>query len=68
LIEPVIAPVRELLRRYVARWEVEGRGVPAITIFEVGEDGWRGVTAFPVDREASLRRQRGGILAYRRPD
>ncbi len=57
----------QLLRRYVARWRVEGRKVDAITVFEVGRDGWSGVTAFPADREAYLRRQRGGTLAYRRP-
>ena len=33
-------------RRYVARFAVEGQETPALLVFERGEDGWSGVTAF----------------------
>lgn len=33
-------------RRYIARFAVEGQEVPALVVFERGEDGWAGVTAF----------------------
>lgn len=33
-------------RRYIARFAVEGQEVPALVVFERGEDGWVGITAF----------------------
>lgn len=33
-------------RRYIARFAVEGQEVPALVVFERGEDGWAGITAF----------------------
>ena len=33
-------------RRYVARFEVEGQEAPALAVFELGQDGWTGVTTF----------------------
>ena len=33
-------------RRYVARFEVEGQEVPALVVFERGDDGWGGITTF----------------------
>lgn len=33
-------------RRYIARFAVEGQEVPALVVFERGEDGWAGVTAY----------------------
>ena len=33
-------------RRYVARFSVEGEEVPALAVFELGTDGWTGVTLF----------------------
>lgn len=33
-------------RRYVARFLVEGEEVPALAVFEMGTDGWSGVTLF----------------------
>lgn len=33
-------------RRYIARFAVEGQEVPALVVFERGDDGWAGVTAF----------------------
>lgn len=33
-------------RRYVARFEVDGQEAPALAVFELGQDGWAGVTTF----------------------
>lgn len=33
-------------RRYVARFAVDGQESPALLVFERGDDGWSGVTAF----------------------
>lgn len=33
-------------RRYVARFEVDGQEAPALAVFELGQDGWSGVTTF----------------------
>lgn len=33
-------------RRYVARFSVEGQEIPALVVFEYGEGGWSGITAF----------------------
>lgn len=33
-------------RRYIARFALEGQEVPALVVFERGEDGWAGITAF----------------------
>lgn len=33
-------------RRYVARFMVEGRETPALAVFELGADGWTGITTF----------------------
>jgi hypothetical protein len=33
-------------RRYIARFAVEGQEVPALAVFELGSDGWAGVTTF----------------------
>jgi len=46
-----------LRRRYVARWQVEGKDVPALGVFEVGPQGWVGVTAFSPDEQSYLERR-----------
>ena len=33
-------------RRYIAHFTVEGQEVPALVVFELGSDGWAGITAF----------------------
>lgn len=33
-------------RRYIARFAVEGQEVPTLAVFELGSDGWAGVTTF----------------------
>lgn len=52
-------------RRYVARFEIEGEPVPALAVFELGADGWAGLTAFP-GRTQDADDWRVGALLYRR--
>lgn len=54
-----------LAKRYLARFDIEGKGAPALLSFAVGEDGWEGVTAFS-PTASNLANQRSGVLAYRR--
>lgn len=55
-----------LRRRYLKRSTVNGQDL--MLVFEVGRDGWVGVTGFDVERRGYLDRQRQGTLAWRRPD
>jgi len=53
-------------RRYLARFEVEGKATPALAVFEIGDDGWDGVTGFVADSEDYLDDLRLGVRLYRR--
>jgi hypothetical protein len=53
-------------RRYLARFEIEGKAAPALAVFEVGDDGWDGVTGFVADSEEYLDDLRLGVRLYRR--
>jgi len=53
-------------RRYIARFEVDGRQDPMLLVFERGDDGWAGVTAFQGAAQ-SADDWRVGVLVYRRP-
>lgn len=53
-------------RRYVARFEIEGQQAPALVVFDRGEDGWHGTTAFH-GREQEPNDWRIGTRLYRRP-
>lgn len=57
-----------LTRRYVARFEIDGKPVPVLVVVDVDPDGWKGVTAFRPRSERYLDKDqvRGGVLAYRR--
>lgn len=55
-------------RRYLARFDVEGKAAPALAVFEVGSDGWSGVTGFVADSEDYLEALRLGVLLYRRTE
>ena len=57
----------QLRRRYFRRFMVAGRETPTMVAFDVGDQGWTGVTAFTPRSLNYLERQRGGTLAYRRP-
>ncbi|MBK5005278.1 PBECR2 nuclease fold domain-containing protein [Pseudomonas sp. S32] len=59
-----------LRRRYISRLELDGEAVPALAVFEVGQDGWTGVTTLA---QAStdpdyLEQLRVGVRVYRRVD
>lgn len=53
-------------RRYVARFAVEGQETPGLVVFELGADGWTGVTAFPPAPGAYVEDLRVGVRLYRR--
>lgn len=64
-----------LRRRHIARWDMGDGQAPALSVFEHGQDGWKGATVFAPKADRSLQaqndyidRQRGGTLAYRRKD
>lgn len=68
-VEWLHAPQRAVVRRrYVARWEVEGQDVPALAVFELGTDGWSGITTFPAGSDNYLENLRVGVRLYRRDD
>lgn len=52
-------------RRYVARFAVQGQEVPALVVFELGGDGWAGVTAFQGAAQ-SAEDWRVGVRVYAR--
>ncbi|TBV12764.1 PBECR2 nuclease fold domain-containing protein [Stutzerimonas kirkiae] len=55
-------------RRYISRFEVEGEPVPALAVFEVGDDGWDGITTFSPQADSAeyLESLRVGVRLYRR--
>ncbi|SDI83724.1 Phage Mu protein F like protein [Pseudomonas flavescens] len=55
-------------RRYISRFNVEGEPVPALAVFEVGDDGWDGITTFAPDAKDPdyLERLRLGVRLYKR--
>lgn len=57
-------------RRYVARYMIEGQedGTPGLAVFELGADGWSGVTAFPPASSDYLEHARVGVRLYRREE
>ncbi|MGQ7818816.1 PBECR2 nuclease fold domain-containing protein [Metapseudomonas furukawaii] len=57
-------------RRFISRYAVDGQEVPALAVFEVGDDGWAGITTFSpeADNPEYLERLRIGVRLYRRGD
>lgn len=53
-------------RRYIAQFQVEGETKPALAVFEVGADGWLGVTTFPPENGEYMEGLRQGIRIFRR--
>ena len=53
-------------RRYIARFEVDGQQAPALVVFDLGEDGWSGTTAFS-GPDQSPEAWRVGVRLYQRP-
>ena len=59
---------RDLRRRYLALFEIEGEESPLFVAFERDARTWDGVTAFPPDNADYLLRQRVGKRIYKRPE
>ena len=59
-----------LRRRYISRLELDGQAVPALAVFEVGQDGWDGVTTLAQagTHPEYLEQLRIGVRVYRRLD
>lgn len=55
-------------RRYVAQFAVEGQDVPALAVFEIGQDGWAGVTTFQAGSQEYLDSLRVGVRLYQREE
>ncbi|MBC6438967.1 MAG: hypothetical protein GDA49_00830 [Rhodospirillales bacterium] len=55
-----------LRRHHVAHWTVPGQDARLTVVMDVAPDGWRGVTAFEVDKSRELEKRRRGTLAWRR--
>lgn len=53
-------------RRYIARFMVEGQALPAVAVFELGVDGWMGVTTFTAADSGYLEGLRHGVRLYQR--
>jgi phage-Barnase-EndoU-ColicinE5/D-RelE like nuclease2/Phage Mu protein F like protein len=54
-------------RRYVARLDIEGITTPALIVFDLGADGWSGVTAFPSATQ-DANDWRVGVRLYQRAE
>ena len=57
-----------LRRKYIARYDIDGKKARAFVLFDTNEKGWSGVTTFQADRESYFEKQRGGSLIWRRED
>ena len=57
-------------RRYIARFELDNgaNNVPALAVFDVGKEGWDGVTIFAPDKEEYLEQVRTGVMLYYRDE
>lgn len=53
-------------RRYISRVRIDGEDKPMLAIFEVGDDGWLGVTTFAPDNPNYLEQLRAGIRVFKR--
>lgn len=64
------SPRPRLSRRYVTRFDIDGKERSFIVVMQYGQGGWRGVTAFKNSDQAYLDSDnvRGGVLAYRRDE
>lgn len=57
-------------RRYLRRFNIDGQPVPALALFEVGDDGWAGISSFApeANNPEYLKQLRLGVRLYRRPE
>ncbi|MEI6418580.1 MAG: phage minor head protein [Sphingomonadales bacterium] len=55
-----------LLRKLIARFQVDGEDRMITVLLQVGDQGWQVMTAFAADKDSYFQRERSGTLAYRR--
>lgn len=53
-------------RRYISRFMIDGEIKPMLAVFEVGDDGWLGVTTFAPDNPDYLEQLRVGVRVFKR--
>lgn len=53
-------------RRYISRFVIDGEIKPMLAVFEVGDDGWLGVTTFAPDTPEYLEQLRVGVRVFKR--
>lgn len=53
-------------RRYIAQFQINGELTPMLSVFEIGDDGWIGVTTFAAEHENYLECLRIGVNVYQR--
>ncbi|OCG16925.1 PBECR2 nuclease fold domain-containing protein [Gilliamella sp. WF3-4] len=53
-------------RRYISRFMIDGEVKPMLAVFEVGDDGWLGVTTFAPDNPEYLEQLRVGVRVFKR--
>lgn len=53
-------------RRYISRFMIDGEVKPMLAVFEVGDDGWLGVTTFAPDNPDYLEQLRVGVRVFKR--
>ncbi|OCG45780.1 hypothetical protein A9G34_01395 [Gilliamella sp. Choc4-2] len=53
-------------RRYISRFMIDGEVKPMLAVFEVGDDGWLGVTTFAPDNPEYLEQLRVGFRVFKR--
>ncbi|MFQ1055275.1 PBECR2 nuclease fold domain-containing protein [Gilliamella apicola] len=53
-------------RRYISRFMIDGEIKPMLAVFEVGDDGWLGVTTFAPDNPEYLEQLRVGVRVFKR--
>lgn len=58
---------KSVVRRcYISRFMIDGEIKPMLAVFEVGDDGWLGVTTFSPDNPEYLEQLRVGIRVFKR--
>lgn len=55
-----------LVRKLLARYRIDGEVRLIAVMLEIGDQGWRVITAFLADRDRYFQAERSGTLAYRR--
>ena len=58
---------KSVVRRcYISRFMIDGEVKPMLAVFEVGDDGWLGVTTFAPDNPDYLEQLRVGVRVFKR--